>query len=217
MKREQLAWLVGRPTIGAVVRVFAPLRAYGRDRIPLHGPLVLCFNHFSWLDPWAFGVVVPRTVYYVAKQEAHDNPLIGPFIRLFGTSSVRRGESDREAIRIMRDVVRRGDALGMFPEGTRQKTEPGPLRTGAALIAVQEQVPVVCGAIHGTEAGSWRFGNFRPVSVAFGEPLDMRGFERNSRGYRDASAEIQREIRRLWDFLVLAHEQGRPRVAIPPA
>jgi 1-acyl-sn-glycerol-3-phosphate acyltransferase len=215
MNRTQWAWLFGRPFFGALVRTFAPLRAYGRDRIPANGPLVLCFNHFSWLDPWALGSVVPRTVYYVAKQEAHDNPIVGPFIRLFGTSPVRRGESDREAIRVMREVVRRGDALGMFPEGTRQEREPGPLLSGAALIAVQEQVPVVCGAIHGSQ--DWKLGNFHPVSIAFGEPLDLSGYPRNSPGYRAASAEIQRELRRLWEFLVLMHEQGRPRVAIPPA
>jgi len=215
MNRTQWAWLFGRPFFGALVRTFAPMRVYGRDRIPANGPLVLCFNHFSWLDPWALGSVVPRTVYYVAKQEVHDNPIAGPFIRFFGTSSVRRGESDREAIRIMREVVRRGDALGMFPEGTRQEREPGPLRGGAAMIAVQEQVPVVCGAIHGSQ--DWKFGNFHPVSVAFGEPLDLSGHPRNSQGYRAASAEIQQELRRLWEFLVLMHEQGRPRVAIPPA
>jgi 1-acyl-sn-glycerol-3-phosphate acyltransferase len=215
MNRTQWAWMFGRPFFGALVRTFAPLRVYGRDRIPANGPLVLCFNHFSWLDPWALGSVVPRTVYYVAKQEAHDNPIVGPFIRIFGTSPVRRGESDREAIRVMREVVRRGDALGMFPEGTRQEREPGPLRGGAAMIAVQEQVPVVCGAIHGSQ--DWKFGNFHPVSVAFGAPLDLRGHPRNSQGYRAASAEIQHELRRLWEFLVLMHEQGRPRVAIPPA
>jgi 1-acyl-sn-glycerol-3-phosphate acyltransferase len=215
MNRTQFASLIGRPTFGALVKLFAPLRVYGRDRIPANGPLVLCFNHFSWLDPWAFGSVVPRTTYYVAKQEAHDNPLTGPFIRLFGTSSVRRGESDREAIRVMREVVRRGDALGMFPEGTRQEREPGPVLPGAAMIAVQEGAPVVCGAIHGTQ--DWRFGNFHPVSVAFGNPMDVGRHPRNSKGYRAASAEIQQEIRRLFDFLVTTHEQGRPRVAIPPA
>ena len=180
----------------------------------MNGPLVLCFNHFSWLDPWALGSVVPRTVYYVAKQEAHDSFLIGPFIRLFGTTPIRRGESDREAIRIMGDIVRRGDALGMFPEGTRQKREPGPVRSGAAMIAVSEQVPVVCGAIHGSQ--DWRFGNFHPVSIAFGEPMDLGGHARNSKGYRAASAEIQAELRHLWEFLVTTHELGRPRVAIPP-
>jgi 1-acyl-sn-glycerol-3-phosphate acyltransferase len=215
MNRTQWAWLFGRPFFGGLVRTFAPLRVYGRDRIPANGPLVLCFNHFSWLDPWALGSVVPRTVYYVAKQEAHDNPIIGPFIRIFGTSPVRRGESDREAIRVMREVVRRGDALGMFPEGTRQEREPGPLRGGAAMIAVQEQVPVVCGAIHGSQ--DWKLGNFHPVSIAFGETLDVSRHPRNSQGYRAASQDIQRELRRLWEFLVLMHEQGRPRVAIPPA
>jgi 1-acyl-sn-glycerol-3-phosphate acyltransferase len=215
MNRTQAAWLVGRPFFGALVKLFAPLRVYGRERIPANGPLVLCFNHFSWLDPWAFGSVTPRTVYYVAKQEVHDSPFVGPFIRLFGTSPVRRGESDREAIRTMREVVQRGDALGMFPEGTRQKREPGPVLPGAAMIAVQEGAPVVCGAIHGTQ--DWRFGNFRPVSIAFGEPLDVTGHERNSRGYRGASEQIQRELRRLFDFLVLTHESGRPRIATPPA
>jgi len=215
MNRTQIAQLFGRPFFGALVRTFTPLRVYGRDRIPREGPLVLCFNHFSWLDPWALGSVVPRTLYYVAKQEAHDNPIIGPLIRLFGTSSVRRGESDREAVRIMRDVVRRGDALGMFPEGTRQEREPGPVLPGAALIAVQEQVPVVCGAIHGSQ--DWRFGNWHPVSIAFGKPLDLSGHSRNSQGYRAASAELQQELRRLWEFLVTTHEQGRPRVAVPPA
>jgi 1-acyl-sn-glycerol-3-phosphate acyltransferase len=215
MNQAQFAWLIGRPFFGALVRTFAPLRAYGRDRIPANGPLVFCFNHFSWLDPWALGSVTPRTIYYVAKQEAHDNPLIGPFIRIFGTSSIRRGESDREAIRSMREVVRRGDALGMFPEGTRQEREPGPVRSGAAMIAVQEQVPVVCAAIEGTQ--DWKLGNFHPVSIAFGEPLDVGSHPRNSRGYRAASEDIQQEIRRLWEFLVATQKQGRPRVAIPPA
>jgi len=214
MNRVQAAWLVGRPFFTGVVKVLAPLRMYGTGRIPREGPLVLCFNHFHWIDPWAIGTGIPRTVYYVAKQEAHDTPLMGSFIRLFGTTSVRRGESDREAVRAMRDIVRRGDALGMFPEGTRQKREPGPVLPGAAMIAVQENVPVICGAIHGSQ--DWRFGNFHPVSVAFGEPFTLEGHSRNSKGYRAASEEIQRELRRLWEFLVRTHELGRPRLAIPP-
>jgi 1-acyl-sn-glycerol-3-phosphate acyltransferase len=215
VNRAQAAWLVGRPIFAGLVKTFAPLRVYGQERIPRDGPLVLCFNHFSWLDPWAIGAKIPRTMYYVAKQEAHDTPVMGWFIRLFGTQAVRRGESDREALRVMREIVRRGDALGMFPEGTRQKREPGPVRSGAAMIAVQEQVPVVCGAIHGTQ--DWRFGNFHPVSVAFGEPFNVDRHPRNSQGYRAAAEEIRQELRRLWTFLVHMHELGRPRVAIPPA
>jgi 1-acyl-sn-glycerol-3-phosphate acyltransferase len=215
VNRAQAAWLVGRPVFYALIRTFAPLRIYGSVRIPPNGPFVLCANHFSWLDPWAIGLGIPRTVYYVAKQEAHDTPVMGPFIRLFGTASIRRGESDREAVRVMREIVRRGDALGMFPEGTRQKREPGPVLPGAAMIAIQERIPVVPCAIEGTQ--DWRFGNFHPVSIAFGEPFAFEGIPPNSKGYREGSERIQRAIRTLWEFLVRVDELGRPRIAIPPA
>ena len=215
MNRIQAAWLVGRPVFSAVVRIFAPLRIYGSERIPRHGALVLCCNHFSWLDPWAISLAVPRTVFYIAKQEAHDTPVMGPFIRLFGTEPIRRGESDREAVRAMREIVRRGDTLGMFPEGTRQEREPGPVLPGAAMIAVQEGTPIVCGAIEGTQ--EWRLGNFRPVSIAYGEPFSLDGLPRNSRGYREGAERIQHEIRTLWEFLVRTQELRRPRVATPPA
>jgi 1-acyl-sn-glycerol-3-phosphate acyltransferase len=214
VNRPQAAWLVGRPAFSAVIRMLASLRIYGSERIPQNGPFVLCANHFSWLDPWAVGVGVPRTVYYVAKQEAHDTPVMGPFIRLFGTASIRRGESDREAVRVMREIVRRGDALGMFPEGTRQPREPGTVLPGAAMIAVQESVPVVACAIEGTQ--DWRFGNFHPVSVAYGEPFSFDDIAHNSKGYREGASRIQYAIRTLWEFLVRTHELGRPRVATPP-
>ena len=214
MNRTQVAQLFGRPFFYAAVRACTPLRVYGRDRIPANGPVILCFNHFSWLDPWAIGSVVPRTLYYVAKQEAHDTPVMGPFIRIFGTTSVRRGESDREAVRVMREIVHRGDALGMFPEGTRQKREPGPVLPGAAMVAIQEDAPVICAAIHGTQ--DWRLGNFHPVSIGFGEPFTLDQ-PRNSKGYRAGAEEIQARLRRLWTFLVQTHELGRPQLAIPPA
>jgi 1-acyl-sn-glycerol-3-phosphate acyltransferase len=214
VNRIQAAWLVGRPVFSALVRIFAPLRVYGSERIPRHGALVLCCNHFSWLDPWAISLAVPRTVFYIAKQEAHDTPVMGPFIRMFGTEPIRRGESDREAVRAMREIVRRGDTLGMFPEGTRQKREPGPVLPGAAMIAVQEGTPIVCGAIEGTQ--EWRLGNFRPVSIAYGAPFSLDGMPRNSRGYREGAERIQHEIRTLWEFLVRTQEVGRPRVARPP-
>jgi 1-acyl-sn-glycerol-3-phosphate acyltransferase len=215
VNRIQVAWLFGRPVFHVLVGTFAPLRIYGSERIPLHGALVLCCNHFSWLDPWAISLRVPRTVFYIAKQEAHDTPVMGSFIRLFGTESIRRGESDREAVRTMREIVGRGDVLGMFPEGTRQEREPGPVLPGAAMIAVQEGTPVVCGAIEGTQ--EWRLGNFRPVSIAYGEPFSLEGLPRNSRGYREGAERIQHEIRMLWEFLVRTQELGRPRTATPPA
>lgn len=216
MRSVDVVWAFGRPTIGGLVRLFAPLKVYGAERMPREGGLVLALNHFSWLDPPAFGDASPRTMHYMAKAEIHRVPGLGQLIRSFGAFAVRRGESDREAVRLMRQVVRDGHALGLFVEGTRQRSGvPGKVQPGAAMAALQEQVPVVCGAIHGSQY--WRPGNFHPVSIAWGEPQDFSGLPRSGKGYREASALIQDELHKLWRFLVEMHELGRPAVATPPA
>jgi 1-acyl-sn-glycerol-3-phosphate acyltransferase len=216
MNSVDVAWAIGRPTIGGLVRLLAPLRSYGAERIPMDGGVVLAMNHFSWLDPPAFGASSPRTIYYMAKIEAHRVPGLGQLIRAFGTFSVRRGESDREAVRIMREIVRDGHALGLFVEGTRQRSGvPGQAQPGAAMVALQEDVPVVPAAIHGSQL--FKVGNFQPVSVAWGEPMRFEGLPKGGKGYREASTMIQEEIHRLWRWLAELHEADkRPAVATPP-
>ncbi len=216
MNRTDAVWAVGRVTIGTVVRLIAPLRVYGAERVPKDGGLVVAVNHFSWIDPPALGAASPRTLYFMAKVEAHRVPGLGQLMRSFGAFPVRRGESDRDAVRTMRQIVREGQALGMFPEGTRQTSGvPGSVQPGAAMVAITENAPVIPVAIHGSQ--HWRLGNFKPVSVAWGEPMTFDGLPRGGRGYREASLEIERKIRELWEWLVDVHEQGRPRDATPPA
>lgn len=216
MSGADVVWALGRPTIGGIVRTIAPLRIYGSERVPRAGGIVLALNHFSWLDPPAFGAACPRNIRYMAKIELHRVPGLGPFVRSFGTFSVRRGESDREAVRLMRRCVQEGDVLGVFAEGTRQRSGvPGHVQPGAAMVGLQERVPIVPAAIHGSQF--WKLGNFEPVSVAWGRPLSFDGLPANAKGYREASAEIEREIHGLWRFLVDAHQLGRPRHATPPA
>jgi 1-acyl-sn-glycerol-3-phosphate acyltransferase len=208
--RIDLAWAAARPTIGAASALATRLRSYGEERVPRSGGLVLAFNHFSWIDITCFGYLCPRNLFFLAKAEAHRAPALGTFIRLFGSFSVRRGEPDREAVRRMREVVRDGHALGVFAEGTRQRSGvPGVVQPGAAMAALQEDVPVVCAAIHGSQ--SWRLGNFAPVSVVWGAPMRFEGLPPGSKGYRDASAQIQGELHRLWGWLVEQHAAGRPR------
>jgi 1-acyl-sn-glycerol-3-phosphate acyltransferase len=207
-------WTIGKGFIGSLVHLLVDLRVYGSERIPRTGGAVLAMSHLSYLDAPAYGVASSRRIVFLAKVEAHDTFGLGTLIRSHGTLSVRRGESDRDAIRLARETVRNNDLLGMFVEGTRQRHgEPGPAKPGAAMVAINEGVPIVPGAIFGSHL--WRVGNFAPVSVAWGEPMRFDETPRNSKGYRAATAEIESEIRRLWEFLRELHELGRPR-ATPP-
>ena len=213
MNGTDAVWAVGRLTIGTAVKLIAPLRVYGAERVPANGGLVVAANHFSWLDPPALGAASPRTLYFMAKVEAHHVPGLGQLMRSFGAFAVRRGESDRDAVRTMRQIVRDGHALGMFTEGTRQREVPGAVQPGAAMVAINESVPLIPVAIHGSQ--SWRW-NFAPISLAWGEPMAFDGLPRGGKGYKEASIEVERKLRELWQWLVEIHELGRPRDATPP-
>jgi 1-acyl-sn-glycerol-3-phosphate acyltransferase len=197
-----------------VAALASRLRVYGKERVPLEGGIVVASNHFSWLDPAVLGFASPRVLYYMAKIEAHRLPGLGTFIRAFGCFPVRRGESDRDAVRLMRTIVAEGHALGLFAEGSRQRTGvPGQVQPGAAMVALQEGAPILPVAIHGTQ--TWRPGGFQPVSIAWGEPMILDGLPKGGKGYKEASVLVQEEIRRLWDWLVDLHRLGRP-AGTPP-
>jgi 1-acyl-sn-glycerol-3-phosphate acyltransferase len=208
-------WSWGRPVMGGPTAFATRLRVYGKERVPKRGGIVVALNHFSWIDIPAYGWAAPRPLYFLAKAEAHAVPVAGAYLRLFGSFAVRRGESDREAVRRMREVVRGGEALGVFAEGSRQRSGvPGPVQPGAAMVALNEDVPVVCGAIQGSQV--WKPGTFAPVSVVWGEPMRFEGMPGGSKGYREASALIQAELHRLWSWLCDLHAAGRPRAVTLP-
>jgi 1-acyl-sn-glycerol-3-phosphate acyltransferase len=209
------AWALGRVYIGIPARLLTRARAYGVERVPATGGAVLAVNHLHWIDVPLLGAVTPRTVHFVAKVETMRFPALGAYLRLFGTIGVRRGESDRDAVRAMRAAARAGEVVGLFVEGTRQRTgRPGKAQPGAAMVAIQEHVPVVPAAIYGTQF--WKLGNFAPCSVAYGHPIDFSSLPKNGRSYKEATVEIEHTINRLFDWLAEVHASGRPKDMTPP-
>ena len=114
---------------------------------------------------------------------------------------------------------RRGaaDAPGCAPTGARSASSsrargrrrgvPGRGQPGAAMVAIQEDVPVVPIAVYGTQF--WKLGNFAPCSIAVGEPFRSRA-SAGRPGYKEASLEIERRINVLFDWLADVHARGRP-------
>ena len=215
MNRTDFFWATGRIYMGMPARLLTRGRAYGRENFPRTGGVVLAVNHLHWIDVPLVGSLSPRNLDFVAKVEAVSFPWLGDFLRLFGTIAVRRGESDREAVRQMRKAASEGHALGLFVEGTRQRTgHPGTARPGAAMVAIQEDVPVVPAAVYGTQF--WKPTNLAPCSIAFGEPMRFDGLPKNGRGYKEGTKEIEARIHGLFDWLRELHARGRPKHATPP-
>ena len=157
-----------------VVKGLYRLRARGLEHLPAGG-FVLAANHTSNFDPWPLGIpLLPdRQLRFMAKAELF-NPVLTPFLRAGGAFQVRRGEGDVEAMRTAVELVREGEIVVMFPEGTRQrkglvKRHQARPHTGAARIALAAGAPLVPAAIGGTD----RLLRLGPLRVAYGPPLDL--------------------------------------------
>jgi 1-acyl-sn-glycerol-3-phosphate acyltransferase len=136
---------------------------------------VLAANHTSNFDPWPLGMPLwpGRQLRFMAKSELF-NPLIGPVITAGGAFKVRRGEGDMAAMRTAIELVRDGEIVVMFPEGTRRrkglrKKHRARAHTGAARIALGAEAPLVPAAIAGTD----RLARLGPLRVAYGGPLEL--------------------------------------------
>jgi 1-acyl-sn-glycerol-3-phosphate acyltransferase len=147
----------------------------GREHVPCTGPVLLMANHCSTVDPPLVGVACPRKLYYMAKAELFEVPGLKQLIRALNAYPVRRGAPDRMALRRTFHLLEQGEAVLIFPEGTRSRD--GRLKEaepGAVLFALRTGVPVVPVAIAGTEV-LWprdrRLPRWHPVSVRFGAPL----------------------------------------------
>ena len=171
-------YLVAGSLSWPVVKGLYRLRARGLEHIP-EGGFVLAANHTSNFDPWPLGIpfLPKRQLRFMAKAELF-NPILAPILRAGGAFKVRRGEGDFEAMNTAAELAREGEIVVMFPEGTRQKKglrkkrEARP-HTGAARIALTAGVPLVPAAIGGTD----RLSRLGPLSVAYGEPIDVSDLE----------------------------------------
>jgi 1-acyl-sn-glycerol-3-phosphate acyltransferase len=153
-----------------VLRLFMGFRVQGGDRVPVSGPILVCGNHQRWLDPVVIACATRRVVFFMAKEELFIKPVTRYAFTWLGAYPVRRGGVDRAAVRKSIDFLRAGQAVGIFPEGTRSRTgRLGPGEPGAAVMALMTGAKVVPVGITGYGQG-WR------LRVAWGQPLDPAQF-----------------------------------------
>lgn len=173
--RYWTAWLLARTFARGYLG--RQLHVEGVERVPATGPLLICSNHLSNVDPPLIGGYLPGANAAMAKRELFSGRLMSWFWGGCNTFPVDRGTADRWALRTAMDMLEHGGRLIFFIEGTRAES-PGMKRAepGVGFLLRKRPVPVLPVAITGTEAvlvRGRRLPRRAPVTLRFGSPVEL--------------------------------------------
>jgi len=205
-----------RALVAFLARLIAHVEIEGLDHVPASGPFLLIVNHISRLDPPILMLAIPRQVYVLAASEYRRVPILKQLMEASGAIWVRRGELDLAALRAALAVLKRGDVLGIAPEGTRSRTRAlRPARPGAAYIALRSGVPVLPVAVTGTEKMLEDFLHLRRmrIRVVIGAPFQLPV---NEHPRSEALAAATEQMMRAIATLLPPAYQGVYRLAEAP-
>ncbi|WP_249413993.1 MULTISPECIES: lysophospholipid acyltransferase family protein [Alteribacter] len=181
-------------------RLFFRVRVVGRENLPSNGGILLCSNHIHYLDPPFLGAFLKRDTRYMAKSELFSKPILKGLLPKLGAFPIRRGMSDRQALRKGLSLLKEGEMIGVFPEGTRSKTgKLGKGLAGVGFFALRSDAYVVPSAITGS------YKPFSRLTIIYGEPVDMQTLRENKASAEEATEAIMKSI----GDLLIKHESKK--------
>lgn len=176
--RKETAWKkfvrkLVKVTLGVVYRIAFRVKITGQ--VPDEGAYVLCCNHINYLDAAAIVLFNKRKVNFVAKEDLFQHGILMWLGHLFDVIPIKRDMQDIDAMKRCLKVLKNGELLGIFPEGTRKGMEKNlKAKNGAAFMAMKAKVKVIPIGIHGT------FKPFSKVYMNYGEPIDLSGYTKDN-------------------------------------
>lgn len=176
-----------------LARLLAGFTVHGEARVPEKGPLIVAANHSRFFDPVFVCMVVPRRLQWMAKKEIFVFPL-RRFFAFLGAFPVDREHGGRAAVRTALGLLAQGWALGIFPEGTRQRSgASGEAKSGTVLLAARSGAPILPVYIGRIPSLRARLRGER-FHAYVGEPITLDNTLRGRRAYGDAADEVLRAI-----------------------
>ncbi|MFC6332302.1 lysophospholipid acyltransferase family protein [Paenibacillus septentrionalis] len=192
-----MSYTVFRAILRFIYRLLFRIKAVGTENIPAEGAVIIASNHISLLDPPAVGILIKRKVRFMAKEELFNIPVIGMLIKSFGAYPVKRGGVSIDAIKSSINLLKSGEVMGIFPEGTRKKSDDPDAALGAkkgtAMIAMRSKAVVIPVAI----VGGYKL--FRTTTIVYGKPVDVQSItaEEGQDLYEKVTEEIMKQINKL--------------------
>jgi len=172
-----------------------------KEKLPLKGPAILIANHQHAFDISIIHCTSKPWVYWVAKKELVDAPVLGYFVKKMGVLPVDRNKNDLSVAKSIYEKIKANEVIGIFPQGTRMKsiediskTLP---KTGAVHFALKTKVPVIPIGITPT------FKLFGKVCVKVGDPVDFNNVPENTQGNNEImkmTIYMMKEIYKLADM-----------------
>jgi 1-acyl-sn-glycerol-3-phosphate acyltransferase len=165
-----------RPVARMVIRRRVSVRLHGAEHLPARGPVIVACNHVGIADGPLLAIFAPRPVHALTKIEMFDGRL-GRFLKLTGQIPLDRYRTDPLAVRTALRVLREGDAVGVFPEGTRGNGELDSFRRGAAYLALVTGAPVVPLTFVGSREPGGHMNSLPPkgarIDIVVGQPIPV--------------------------------------------
>ncbi len=197
--KESKLYRVVVTIIRPFVRILYRLKVIGLENIPEKNGVIICPNHTSNADPVVLAVSLKRQIYFMAKAELFKNKILRKLFKMVGAFPVERGKRDSSAIDNAEKILKNGEQLGLFIEGTRSKTDDF-LRpkTGCAMIAYKTGATIIPICITGTSEHKLKI--FKKNVVSIGKPITMNQLnitEGTGKEFREASRFIMESIKKL--------------------
>ena len=173
-KLPSLAYRLFKPILGPIYRLYYHPKFYGKENIPKDGPILIVGNHKHIMDQCGPILATRRVIHYMAKKEYFDDKKVAWFFKSTGCISVNRQIHDSDAKDMALSVLKEGGAIGLFPEGTRNKTDKFllPFKFGAVSMAKKTDAYLVPFGV----TGDYKFRSNNLV-YRFGKPFKVTNME----------------------------------------
>lgn len=163
-------YYVGRAILGPIFKLYYNPKIIGRENIPKEGAIIIAGNHKHLYDQCLSILATKRGIHYMAKKEYFDSKLTAWFFKYTGCISVNRKTKDDKAVSLAIGVLNDNGAIGIFPEGTRNKTDQFllPFKYGAVSMALKTDAYIVPFGI----TGDYKFRS-KNLKIKFGIPFKV--------------------------------------------